>query len=84
LLKLLKKLRRSRLPILRKREIRQMMPEERKKKLNELRTELVRLRTTVAAGGTIENPARIHEIRRTIARILTIENEQKKKEASEK
>jgi len=72
------------LPILRKREIRQMMPEERKKKLNELRTELVRLRTTVAAGGTIENPARIREIRRTIARILTIENEQKKKEASEK
>jgi len=72
------------LPILRKREIRQMMPEERKKRLNELRTELVRLRTTVAAGGTIENPARIREIRRTIARILTIENEQRKKEASEK
>jgi len=72
------------LPILRKREIRQMMPEERKKKLNELRTELVRLRTTVAAGGTIENPARMSEIRRTIARILTIENEQKRKEVSEK
>lgn len=72
------------MPILRKREIRQMMPEERKKRLNELRTELVRLRTTVAAGGTIENPARIREIRRTIARILTIENEQRKKEASEK
>jgi len=72
------------LPILRKREIRQMMPEERKKRLNELRTELVRLRTTVAAGGTIENPARIREIRRTIARILTIENEQKKSEVSEK
>jgi len=72
------------LPILRKREIRQMMPEERKKRLNELRTELVRLRTTVAAGGTIENPARIREIRRTIARILTIENEQRKKEVSEK
>jgi len=61
-----------------------MMPEERKKRLNELRTELVRLRTTVAAGGTIENPARIREIRRTIARILTIENEQRKKEVSEK
>jgi len=72
------------LPILRKREIRQMMPEERAKRLNELRTELVRLRTTVAAGGTMENPARIREIRRAIARILTIENEQEKKEASEK
>jgi len=32
----------------------------------------------------MENPARIREIRRAIARILTIENEQEKKEASEK
>jgi len=31
----------------------------------------------VNAGGTIENPARIRELRKTIAQILTIENEQK-------
>jgi ribosomal protein L29 len=31
----------------------------------------------VKAGGTVENPARIKELRRAIARILTIENEQK-------
>lgn len=63
------------MPILRVREIRQMPAEERKKKLDEIRTELVRLKTTVASGGTIENPGRIKELRRTMARILTIERE---------
>jgi len=52
-----------------------MPVEERRKKLDEIRTELVRLKTTVASGGTIENPGRIKELRKTIARILTIEKE---------
>jgi len=47
------------------------------KRLGEFRTELLRLRTMVNAGGTIENPAKIRELRKTIAQILTIENEQK-------
>jgi len=63
------------MPILRVREIRQMPAEERRKKLDEIRTELVRLKTTVASGGTIENPGRIKELRKTMARILTIEGE---------
>lgn len=63
------------MPILRMREIRDMPPEERKKKLDEIRTELVRLKTTVASGGTIENPGRIRELRRIVARILTVEKE---------
>jgi len=63
------------MPILRMREIRDMPFEERKKKLDEIRTELVRLRTTVASGGTIENPSRIRELKRTLARILTVERE---------
>jgi len=63
------------MPILRVREIRQMPVEERMKKLDEIRTELVRLKTTVASGGTIENPGRIKELRKTMARILTIERE---------
>jgi len=65
------------MPILRIKEIRDMPQEERKKKLGELRTELVRLKTMINAGGTVENPARVRELRKTIARILTIENEQK-------
>ncbi|WP_455279580.1 50S ribosomal protein L29 [[Eubacterium] cellulosolvens] len=60
------------------------MPEEREKKIEELRTELVNLRTMVASGGTVENPARIKEIRRTIARLLTIETQQRKEGAKTK
>lgn len=64
------------MPILRVKEIRDMPSEERTKKLGELRTELLRLRTMVRAGGTVENPARIKNLRKAIARVLTIEKEQ--------
>jgi large subunit ribosomal protein L29 len=63
------------LPILRKREIRQLLPEEREKKLSELRTEISRLRTNVKSGGNVDNVARMHELKRTVARILTIAHE---------
>jgi len=73
------------MPILRVKEIRDMPSEERMKRLGEFRTELLRLKTMIAAGGTVENPARIRELRKTIARILTIEKEQKiKPEEKEK
>jgi large subunit ribosomal protein L29 len=65
------------MPIMRVKEIRDMPSEERMKRLNEFRTELLRLKTMIKAGGTIENPARIKELRKTVARILTIEHEQK-------
>ena len=60
------------LPILRKRELKQLLPDEREKKLAELRTELVKLRTSVKSGGNVENVGRIRELKRTIARILTV------------
>lgn len=63
--------------ILRVEEIREMSTEERMKKLNEFKTELLRLKTMIKAGGSVENPARIKELRKAIARILTIEKEQK-------
>ncbi|HJX02800.1 MAG TPA: 50S ribosomal protein L29 [Candidatus Bathyarchaeia archaeon] len=65
------------MPILRLKEIRDMSSEERDKKLGELRTELVRLRTMIGAGGTVENPARVKGLRKTVAQILTVENEEK-------
>jgi len=40
-----------------------------------MRTELVKLRTTVKSGGNIENTGRIRELKRTVARVLTISNE---------
>ncbi len=65
------------MPILRKKDIRMMGSEDRKKKLTELQTELVRLKTMSKAGGAVENPARMRELRKTIARVLTIEHEEK-------
>jgi len=62
--------------ILRMREIREMTPDERRRKLEELQTELSRLRAMVRAGGSIQNPGRIRELRRTIARILTVMREE--------
>jgi len=63
------------MPILRVKEIRDMSSEARRKRLRELQNELVRLKTMIKAGGSIENPSRVRELRKTVARILTIENE---------
>ena len=65
------------MPILRMKEISGMSAEDRTKKLAELRAELSRLRTMISAGGSIENPTRVRELRKTIAQILTVENEEK-------
>ena len=64
--------------ILRLKDIREMSSEKRKEKITEFRTELARLKTMVEAGGSIDNPAQIRELRKTIARILTIEAEEKR------
>jgi large subunit ribosomal protein L29 len=61
--------------ILRVKEIREMSSEQRLEKVNEFRTELARIKTMVAAGGAIDNPSQIKEMRKAIARILTIEAE---------
>jgi len=71
-------------PIIRVKDIRDMSSEDRKKKLTELQTELVRLKTMVKAGGSIDNPSRIRELRKAIARILTVQNEPAKPETKEK
>jgi len=65
------------MPIVRLKDISDMSSEERTKKISELRAELARLRTMIRAGGAVENPARMKELRKTIAQILTIENENK-------
>ncbi len=64
--------------ILRSSEIRDLNFEEMKAKIRELRAELARTRATAAAGGSLENPARIRDLRHTIARILTIMKEKQR------
>ncbi len=63
--------------IIRLKEITEMSSEDRAQKLVTLRTELVRIKTMVKAGGAVDNPTRIRELRKTIAQILTVENEYK-------
>ena len=62
---------------MRVKEINALSTEDRANKLSDLRVELARMRTMVNAGGAVENPTRIRELRRTIAQILTIQNEKK-------
>ncbi len=63
--------------ILRIKDINAMSSEDRAKKISELRAELSHIRTMISAGGAVENPTRARELRKAIAQILTIENEQK-------
>jgi large subunit ribosomal protein L29 len=65
------------MPIIRIDELRQMTPEKRTEKLEELKTELSKMRTLINAGGSIENPGRVKSLRRAIAKIETIINKEK-------
>lgn len=67
------------MPIMRMKEIREMPAEERTRRLDELRTELSKLRTMISAGGSVENPGRVRAIRRTIAKMMTVMREEELK-----
>jgi large subunit ribosomal protein L29 len=56
-------------------EIRKMSDKEREEELESLMTDLMRERGLIATGGAPENPGRVGELRRTIARIKTAEGE---------
>lgn len=61
-------------------EIREMSAEDLREKLASLKEELFNLRFQHATGQ-LENPMRIKEVKKTIARIKTIQTEMAKKEA---
>jgi len=63
------------MPFLRLQEMREMSKEKRMEKLTELQTELRKLTSMTKSGGSIDNPSRIKELRKAIARILTIQGE---------
>jgi len=62
--------------ILHPEEVRDMTPPEREAELEDLETELLNAEAVQAAGGAPENPGRIKEIRKAIARIKTIQTEE--------
>ena len=57
-------------------EIRDMTPAERESELEDLETELLNAVSVKAAGAQPEDPGRIKEMRRAIARIKTIQREE--------
>jgi large subunit ribosomal protein L29 len=57
-------------------EIRQMSLEEQSEKLKELKEELMHERGVSAMGGSSPSPGKIRQIRQSIARILTIMQEE--------
>lgn len=63
--------------ILRSDEIRDMDKDELKQEMTDLKQELVEERGQIEVGGFSENPGRIKEMKKTIARIKTILNEEK-------
>ena len=59
-------------------EIRELTSEDREKKLKEMRTELMHERGVAAMGGAPSDPGKIRVLRKTIARILTVQREERK------
>ena len=64
------------MPIVRLDEIRKMTPEQRKQKLEEIKTELSKIRTLINAGGSVENPNRAKALRKAVAKIETVIHEE--------
>lgn len=65
------------MPIIRFKEITAMSAADRTIKLYELRAELTRIRTMINAGGRVDDSSRVRELRKVIAQILTVQNEEK-------
>ena len=64
--------------ILKTYEIDEMEIEEIQEKLKELKVEYSKLVSESSAAGVCENPGKLKELKRTIARVLTILNEKQK------
>jgi large subunit ribosomal protein L29 len=60
--------------IFRAREVHQMNDVELAENVQKLELELMQLFGKVSTGGASENPGRIRELKRTIARIKTVQN----------
>jgi len=57
--------------IIKKKALKEMSATDKGKKLAELRLELAKDRAQIALGASPQNPGRVRELRRAIARLLT-------------
>jgi len=65
--------------VLKSKEIRDFTPEERREKLNELKSELMHEKGVAAMGGSPPSPGKIRQIRMEIAKLMTIMREEGEK-----
>jgi large subunit ribosomal protein L29 len=61
--------------IIRVKEIRKLEDKDRQKRVGELKFEFAKEKANIAIGANVTSPGRLREIRKTIARIKTIQNE---------
>ena len=62
--------------VLKAKEIREFTPEEKREKLEELKRELMHERGVASMGGSPPSPGKIRQLRTSIARMLTIMQEE--------
>ncbi|MBU4501790.1 MAG: 50S ribosomal protein L29 [Nanoarchaeota archaeon] len=60
--------------ILTKKDFKQMNSAQLGEKLSDLRKELMKINTQISTGTTPENPGRVREVKKTIARLITAIN----------
>ena len=70
--------------IIKKTELKQLNKQSAEEKLNDLRKELMKANSQIAMGTMPENPGRIREIKRTIAKLQILIKQKNKQEVSKK
>jgi len=60
-------------------ELKQMNKSQLENKLNEVKKELLKINAKIATKVIPENPGNVRQIKKTIARILTVKNQVKNK-----
>lgn len=60
--------------IIKKNELKNLSPSVINEKISELNKELMKINTQRAVGTTIESPGKVKLLRRTIAKLLTVQN----------
>lgn len=68
---------------MKKKDFRKMKPEEMEKTLSESRLELSKALGNVKMGRAMKDHARIRQMRRTVARVLTLKNEMRSEQKQE-
>jgi len=65
-------------------ELRGMNKPDLENKIIELKAELMKLNSQIATGTAPKNPSKLREIKRTIAKILTVRHDKNKKEVTKR